>query len=120
MKKKHLIYLLGISMLLYTCSSSSSDDLSDPNPNPTPSAVTYEDDIKSIINGNCIACHGDPRQNGAPTTYTTYTQVKNAVDNIINRVKGVGSIMPPSPRSPLTAAQIALIEQWKTDGLLED
>ena len=123
MKFKNLILCFSIIALLFNCSSSSSDDLSGPNPDPDPdpmAKVTYDADIKSIIDNNCIQCHGNPPTQGAPSSFTTFTQVKNGVNNIISRIKSTSNRMPPSPNSPLSQAQIDLIEKWKDDGLLEN
>ncbi|WP_248723883.1 hypothetical protein [Seonamhaeicola sp. ML3] len=125
---KNLIYLLGFILIFSACSSNSTDDVSspdpdpipNPNPNPNPTAkVTYDADIKSIISNNCLNCHGNPRQNGAPTSYTTFSQVRNGVDGIINRINRTGGgVMPPSGQ--MSSSTRALIQQWKDDGLLEN
>lgn len=120
MKTKNLIYILSFAVLIFSCSSSSSDDVSDPDPDPDPTTkVTYKDDIKSIIDGNCIGCHAATPTNGAPSSYVTYTQVKNGIDNIINRVNRTGAGKMP-PNGTLSASVKALIQQWKDDGLLEE
>ncbi|WP_298238845.1 hypothetical protein [uncultured Algibacter sp.] len=122
MNIKNLILGFAVIALMFNCSSSSSDDLSNQNPDPDPDPmvkVTYDADIKSIIDNNCIQCHGNP-PNPGPTSYTTYTQVKNGVNNIISRIKSTSNRMPPSPNSPLSQTQIDLIEKWKDDGLLEN
>lgn len=105
-------------MLFFTCSSSSSDDVNpDPDPGPT-TEVTYDDDVKAIINSNCTSCHGATPTNGAPTSYTTYNQVKNDADKIISRINNAGSPMPPTG---LMAQSLRdKIQQWKDDGLLEN
>ena len=126
MNFKNFIYPFAISsLLLFNCSSGGDDPVSqpgpDPNPNPTPSTkVTYNGNIKSIIDSRCLSCHGSSPSNGANFSLTTYTQVKNRVDAIITRVSATANPMPPSPNSPLTQAQKDLIQQWKTDGLLEN
>ncbi|TWO31877.1 cytochrome c [Seonamhaeicola sediminis] len=127
MKTKHLLYILGFSILLFACSSSSSDDLTgqnpDPNPNPDPdpdptAKVTYKDDIKGIIDGNCISCHGSPT-NGPSNSLHTYNLVKNDVDKIIDRINRTGAGKMP-PNGTLSNSAKALIQQWKDDGLLEE
>ena len=125
MNFKNLTFVFTIIILFaYSCSSSSNDDLNpNPDPDPTPTTnVTYNGDIKAIIDGNCISCHGNSPEHGAPpgSSFTTYTQVNNNVDKIINRIQGTPSIMPPAANSPLSTAQIDLIKKWKTDGLLEN
>jgi len=121
MKFKNFIYAFVIISLLSNCSSSSDDESMTPQPDPDPTEkVTYTADIKSIIDGNCISCHGATPSNGAPMSLTTYTQVKNNVNNIISRINSTSNPMPPSPNSPLSSTQKSLIQQWKDDGLLEN
>ena len=118
MKFKHLIFVTITSLFIMNCSSSSGDDLSEtPDPNPS-TKITYDANIKSIISGNCTSCHGSPTSNGAPTSYTTYTQVKNAVNLIISRINNASNPMPQAGLMP--QANRDLIQQWKDDGLLEN
>ena len=119
MKTKHFFYMLIFSALLFTCSSSSTDDVSDPDPDPDPTAkVTYEGDIKSIISGNCLSCHGNPT-NGPSNSLNTFDLVKNDIDKIIDRINRTGAGKMP-PNGTLSAAAKALIQKWKDDGLLEE
>ena len=118
MNLEKIIYALAISVLLFNCSSSSNDDLVTP-PDPDPNAkVTYDANVKSIINGNCTQCHGSPTANSAPFSLVTYTQVKSRVDAIISRINNSSSPMPPSGQIP--SSNRTLIQQWKDDGLLEN
>ncbi len=119
MKTKHLTYLLGISLFLYNCSSSSPNDLIDQEPDPDPSTeITYDDDIKSILNNRCTGCHGNPTQNGAPFSLTTFNSAKNRIDDIISRINNASNPMPPSG---LMSQEVRdEIQQWKDDGLLEN
>jgi mono/diheme cytochrome c family protein len=122
MNFKNLILGFAIIALMFNCSSSSSDDLSNQNPDPDPDPmvkVTYDADIKTIIDNNCIQCHGNP-PNPGPTSYTTYTQVKNGVEtgNILARINSASN---PMPQSGLMSQSLRdKIQQWKDDGLLEN
>ncbi|WP_158293214.1 cytochrome c [Tamlana fucoidanivorans] len=109
--------------MAFNCSSSSDTDTMEtpnPDPDPTPSEkVTYDADIKSILSSNCISCHGSTPTQNAPMSLTTYTQTKNYIDQIIDRVNRTGSgKMPPSGQ--LSSQEKAAFQQWKTDGLLEN
>ena len=108
--KKFVFYFGGIllsTVFLYSCSSDSDDD-------PNMNSVTYSTNVKAIIDGNCLGCHGNPTANGAPMSLITYTQVKEAVENrnLIGRIEN-GS-MPPA--GALTSAQIQLIKNWQSGG----
>ena len=85
--------------------------------------VTYQE-VKSIIDNNCLNCHGNPPQNNAPMQLITYDNVKEAVLNrdLISKISlndGADGLMPlGGPR--LSQASIDLISEWEEDGLLEN
>lgn len=118
MKMKHLIYCLSILTLCYACSSSSTDDLSDPDPDPNEGKLTYDDDIKTIFTNNCITCHGEPPTSGAPFSLTTFDSAKNRIDAILSRINNASSPMPP--QGLMAQGLRDNIQQWKDDGLLEN
>ena len=120
---KNLFFVLMGSLLIINCSSTGGDDLvgTDPTPNPDPDTttkITYDANIKSIISNNCNSCHGNPPTNGAPTSYTTFSQVSGNVDGILSRINNASSPMPPQGLMPQSTR--ALIQQWKDEGLLEN
>ena len=101
--------------LALSCSSDSDD------PMPPTGPVTYEDAVKAIIDGQCLACHIDPPVNGAPFALTNYDQVSSQAALIltsISRQSGTTAAMPPSRRLP--QSNIDIIEQWIQDGTLEN
>ncbi|WP_142783562.1 hypothetical protein [Changchengzhania lutea] len=120
--KKTLYTGILLSALLFSCSSSSNDDLTDaPDPNPNPGAkITYNANIKSIMSGNCTSCHGSTPTNGAPMSLTTYSQVTNAVQNrgLIARINSVSNPMPQNGLMPQNTRDT--VQQWVDDGLLEN
>ncbi|OUS01912.1 hypothetical protein A9Q86_04480 [Flavobacteriales bacterium 33_180_T64] len=120
MKNIYKLYFILIS-LVFSCSNANEEDLIDATPLPT--IVTYTDNVKSIIDNNCIICHNNPPENGAPMSLLTYSDVKNAVENrgLIQRVSSNDQafLMPfGGPRLP--QALIDLIVQWEINGLLEN
>lgn len=123
MNFKNLMLCFSIIALLFNCSSSSSDDLSNPDPDPDPDPtekLTYTDDIKSIFDNNCVQCHGNPPTQGAPSSFNTFTLVKNGVDtgNILTRINSTSNPMPPTGLMPQSLRDD--IQQWKDDGFLEN
>ena len=119
---KQLVPVLVFALLLWGCSNDSESDLMDP-PNNENEFVTYNDNIKSIISSNCLSCHSSPPVNGAPFSLTTYSEVKTRAESgllltAISRQTSEARAMPPSGRLP--QATIDLVEQWITDGLLEN
>ncbi len=116
MNFKNLIYLFTTTLLLLNCSNGSDDTVSQPDPNSN--GITYDANVKNIIGGNCLQCHGNPTANGAPFSLTTYTQVKDKVDIILTRINSASSPMPPTGQMPIGNRDI--IQKWKDDGLLEN
>jgi uncharacterized membrane protein len=116
---KLLCCLFTISIL----SSCTTDSLSDLTTVEEIEIVTYTENIKSIIDNNCIICHASTPVNGAPMSLTTYENVKEAVLNRglldrISRPEGESGAMPfGGPRLPQT--DINIIIQWNTNGLIE-
>lgn len=109
MNFKNLISTLVISMLVFNCSSGGDDN--EPDPDPIPETVSYNSHVRPIISGNCISCHAATPTNGAPTSYTTYDQVKAGVEgNIIFRINSSTDPMPPTGR--MSANNIAIIQKW--------
>ena len=72
--------------------------------------VSFNADIKPILNGTCTGCHSN---------YSDYNSVKTDVDKILNRIQrqpGSTGFMPQGGQA-LSAAQIELIKKWKAEGL---
>lgn len=122
MKLKNLFSLLIFSSFLMACSNENSETLMDNT--SIQGVVTYKQNVKSIIDNNCISCHGATPANGAPMSLVTYSQVKNAMQNrgLLNRISlnnGNSLLMPQGgPRLPQTT--IDIVAKWQQDGLLEE
>ena len=120
MKKITIISTLIVT-IFFSCSYNSEDDLNDTI--IIEDLVNYDDNIKTIIDNNCITCHSNPPINGAPMHLTTFNAVKDAVENrdLIGRIStnDLGSVMPSGgPRLPQNL--IDLVIQWETEGLMEN
>ena len=115
-KIKNLIFFFVLIFL--SCSNDSEDDLI--NQPQTPQVITFTNDIKSIMDNNCISCHSNPAINGASVPLTDFNNVKNAVvnNNLINRISttpGQSGAMPfGGPQLPQNL--IDLVIHWQTDG----
>jgi hypothetical protein len=80
--------------------------------------VTFEAIIKPIITIQCATCHV---AGGNNTNYEIYSSAKSNINTILDRItrmQGSPGFMPRG-RTGLSSADIALIEKWKTDGLIE-
>lgn len=118
--KQNIYISVLILTLSFSCSTVNEDDLTEDV--IIDDIVTYEANIKSIIDGNCIGCHSNPPVNGAPNALVTFENVRDAVENrnLIGRISASdGSVMPlGGPRLPQNL--IDLVIQWKEEGLEEN
>jgi len=119
-----MLFLLAISALLQlSCASDSEDDLieiSEELDDSESGVVTYSGNVKAIIDGSCIGCHGSPPTNGAPFSLTNFDQVSaraTAILNAMSRSTGSPAAMPPSGKLP--ESTIDVIDQWIKDGTKE-
>lgn len=121
MIKKNIVPLYAILIVLFGCTNASENDLIDQT--ELPESVTYQNDVKPIIDNNCIVCHANPPVNGAPMPLLSYSNVKDAVQNrgLLDRISSqdLAFLMPfGGPRLPQNL--IDTIIQWEADGLLEE
>jgi len=117
---KKIFLIIPICTIVLSCSNASEDDLTDTA--PLPDTVTYVDNVKSIIDNNCISCHSNPPVNGAPMSLELYSEVKDAVLNrdLIGRITGTNSGSPMPLGGPMLPQNlIDVIIQWEADGLPE-
>jgi len=120
MKHTPLLYTL-LAAILYSCSYVSEEDLT--YEIIIEGSVNYEDNIKPIINSNCVSCHNTPPVNGAPMSLITYSNVKNAVENndLIGRIStnDLSEVMPfGGPRLPQNLIDLLIL--WEQGGLIEN
>ena len=118
---KNLFLILFLPLILFNCTNASEDDLVDATPLPT--IITYTNDVKPIIDNNCLDCHGNPTNNGASISLVTYDNVKSAIqnNNLISKINGEGpGGQMPLGRPKLPQNSIDIIEKWETDGFQEN
>lgn len=120
MKAKLFLSIILLATIFFSCDSHTYQELEeDP---VVVERVTYNANIKSIMDNNCISCHAADRVvSWAPLT--TYAEVKDAVLNkgLLQRIQlenGDPSLMPRSGRLP--QGQIDLIVKWSNEELLEN
>ncbi len=118
-------YILFTACVLFLAGCSSNDDGADPDPdpdvNPNPDKITtYEADVKTIIDQQCLRCHTIPLTEGAPFPMRNYDEVIVGVnrDLVLRMVStSINNVMPPSGRLPQETIDIIL--DWEADGFLE-
>ena len=120
--------VLTILMAVFTsCSDSdTTQEIETPttptNPTDPTGTVTYNKDVKSIIDANCISCHSSGRS-ASFRPLTTFAQVKAAVESagLLGRIQlqnGQQGLMPQGGR--MSQANIDIIVKWNTDDLKEN
>ncbi|NDI99440.1 cytochrome c [Flavobacterium sp. LaA7.5] len=120
MKIKNIILAVSIVAALCSCESNTYEDLEEDV--IVDVEITYDTHIKSIIDNNCISCHGA----GGVSSFrplTNYMEVKDAIENTdlldrIQRQNGETGLMPQSGRMPMN--NIDLIVEWAANGLPEN
>lgn len=124
MKTQVLIMAVAFAVSISSCSNEDSTTLAPTTPPPAnTTAVTYSQNIKAVMDNNCVVCHAAVPRNGASNSLVTFAQVKDAMTNrgLLNRISlpnGNGLLMPQGgPRMPQTT--IDLVAKWQQDGLLE-
>ena len=122
MNAKTIFIAVSFSSIFVSCTDDNPSTLLDDTPNTD--VITYNQNVKSIIDNNCVVCHAAVPKNGAPMPLVTYSQVKEAVMNrgLLTRISlenGNSSLMPNGgPRLPQVT--IDMILKWEKDGLLEE
>lgn len=85
----------------------------------TSSKITYDLNVKPLLIASCTPCHVTGGSH--PKKFDVYANAKSNITGIINRVsraKGSSGFMPQGGEK-MSDANIALLNQWVTDGLPE-
>jgi PKD repeat protein len=84
-----------------------------------PAPITFDSDIKAVLQSLCSPCH---LSSGSEEDYTNYTNAKGNITSILDRIQrneGSPGFMP-NMGSSIGQSNIDLIKQWESDGLLEN
>lgn len=89
-----------------------------PATQPVTGTIKYDPDIKTIMQNNCLNCHGTLNPN-AGLSLTNYQQVRNSAENgnLVSRMNNAASPMPPS--GILSGTTRAVIDKWVSGGYIE-
>lgn len=125
MKRRKLVMIVLFAFAIWSCTNDSEADLigidEEQVDDEEGTIITYESEIKSIIDSGCVGCHNNPPINGAPFSLVNYQQVSTRANSILNamsRQSGSSAAMPPSGRLPQNT--INKIQEWIDNGLLEN
>lgn len=80
--------------------------------------VTFEGDVRQLISEDCLNCHTNPPQNGAPFPLITFDEVMGRANDISNSINGRTVLMPPGINLP--QSRINIIDTWIAQGLIEN
>ena len=108
-----MLLVFIFSFTIISCSSDDDSPIIDP---PAAEKVTYIKNVKSIIDGNCLGCHGETLANWAPVHLTNYEEVKASGAGVASKIAD-GSM--PAGGGSLTTAQNKVIADWAKGGFLE-
>lgn len=104
--------------MLTSCDTKTYEDISDNT--PITDTVTYNKNVKAIIDNNCVVCHSPTGANPS-VPFTNYTAVKNSIDNILDRIQRANGDPLKMPQGgTLSQDNINIMIKWKADGLLEN
>jgi mono/diheme cytochrome c family protein len=126
MKTLTKLSFLLFTAILISCSGSSDEETNDiinnDNDNNSNngegsslSGITYSEDIAPIMAANCISCHGNPTNNGAPNSMTTANQVKNAIETR-GLISEIESGTMPQNAANLTNDEVEAFKVWQEEG----
>lgn len=120
MKKYFILTACAIAALVFSYCSGSKKAKASATP-PAPAKLVYENNIQTLIVGNCSPCH-IPAKGGNKKAYDNYANVKADIDEIIRRIElepTARGFMPFRKPNKLSDSTIIAFKQWKADGLLE-
>jgi len=113
---KKMIQKISLLVLIFTTISCTEDSISDLSETEIPTSISYQNDVRPIIQNNCLNCHSNPTNFGAPNSLTTYENVKASVLNNlidrISRVEGTSGAMPLGGPI-LSQNDINIIIEWQ-------
>lgn len=112
MKKGILsVTVLAATLCLNSCYY---DNFKELHPEPatcdTSNTVTYQSDIKSIVDNNCVSCHS--AGGGTQPYLDTYQSISNYSSQQLLDVLLPSAVKPMPPSSPLPQSDIDKIKQW--------
>jgi mono/diheme cytochrome c family protein len=116
MKKYFILTAVIFSVLVFSYCSGPKKAAAAPVPKST-----YMGEMASVVSANCTPCH-IPANGGRKKAYDNYTNLKDDIDEIIQRISSNPTdrgFMPFKKTERLPDSTIAKFKKWKEDGLLE-
>lgn len=116
MKKYFILGSLAAAVLVFANCGSAKKTAGTPV-----AKLNYESNVQTVMAENCSPCH-IPAKGGNKRPYDNFANVKSDIDEIIRRIElnpGERGFMPFRKAVKLSDSTIAVLKQWKADGLLE-
>lgn len=126
MRKSDFIILTFISIIIFSCSKSSEDNYTDPDPpgggnnNCDTANMEYQADVVPILSAYCYSCHGQTTNSGSNGIILEgYNNIKTRADNgtllgVITHAAGYPAMPMNAPK--LSACNINKIRSWIDHG----
>jgi hypothetical protein len=124
--------ILGFSLLAATAADKKEIDVSKLPPASDAKGVTYDKDIKPILEKSCFKCHGPEKQKGKMRLDSLQAALKGSENGkviepgnsaksiLVHNVSRIGDEddwMPPTDKGdPLSKEQVGLIRAWIDQG----
>lgn len=116
--KKRFLFILTVSVAFISCESATYDEISESN--PITEKVTYNKHVKKIMEAKCTSCHTSTGS-ASSLPLTNYSQVKQAINGIVNRIqRPAGDPLRMPQGGTMATSDINTIIKWQQDGLLEN
>ncbi len=113
--KKTMVFvaLAGLTFTLSYCSASKKSA-------KKAVAMSYETNVKEIIEANCAPCHF-PSKGGNKEPLDSYASVSKHIDDILRRIQLNPSDrgFMPNRRAKLSESTIEVLKDWKASGMHE-
>ncbi|MEM6684731.1 MAG: hypothetical protein AAF617_02955 [Bacteroidota bacterium] len=118
-RKLTVVALSLVVVTLYNCTTNTIAEEEIADLPPIVESITYDEDVAPIFENNCVGCHSGPAA-VAGLALDGYANARAGVEqgNVIPRINDVANPMPQTGLMP--AADRQIIEQWATDGFLEN
>lgn len=112
-KNMYLLAVLGIVFSFANCTTAEIPATEKPT-----GTVKYDPDVKTIVQNNCLNCHGTVNPQGG-LSLTNYQEVRSSGESgkLTGRMNNAASPMPPS--GILSGTTRAIVDKWVADGYLE-
>ncbi len=117
------MFLLSLAVFAYlsACTYNKEDKLY-PTTTCDTAAVNYNNNIKQILQSDCLSCHGAAnfQSKGGGKNLDGYNNAMSSSARILSRVIDTEDPMPPPPKERLSACKVNQIRAWINQGMKDN